>query len=383
MVTPYHISMQQKILALLRPHVVFFREPAVLADSFDSVSSSSDQTGDHPPELRVRQYTFRDAPRIFRLRGSLRLDLPDSLVNESPRLIDLLAAMPFLRRGRPTFIATADGQPVGYVRFSPRRPDGRWVVTEIASSTGVFSPEPVWELMLGYGVRAAGLRGVRRLFARVPAGHALAETMRLNSWVPYASETIFRAERMTPLTRPTHKLRLQEPADMWSVHQLYASSVPRQIQEIEALTSHVWYMERPRRMKRGVRTTVWLLDDEEGIKGYARYTRDAKGGLIDVMVPAGAGRELGALLDGVISRHRQGQSQPIYCALRTYHADLRNELIDRGFSEIGEQDLLIRYTTATARTPIFDPVHFPVELRPAMPRRVPTFLEGQPTDGMS
>jgi hypothetical protein len=28
-----------------------------------------------------------------------------------------------------------------------------------------------------------------------------------------------------------------------------------------------------------------------------------------------------------------------------------------------------------------DPVHFPVELRPALPRRVPTFLEGQAMDG--
>ena len=61
--------------------------------------------------------------------------------------------------------------------------------------------------------------------------------------------------------------------------------------------------------------------------------------------------------------------------------DLRHELTERGFVEIGEQELLIRYTTATARTPAVDPVHFPVELRPALPRRVPTVLEGQPTDG--
>jgi hypothetical protein len=60
---------------------------------------------------------------------------------------------------------------------------------------------------------------------------------------------------------------------------------------------------------------------------------------------------------------------------------MKGELTDRGFLEIGEQELLIRYTTATARTVAVDPVHFPVELRQAMPRRVPTFLEGQPTDG--
>jgi hypothetical protein len=62
--------------------------------------------------------------------------------------------------------------------------------------------------------------------------------------------------------------------------------------------------------------------------------------------------------------------------------DLEDELTERGFSAIGEQELLIRYTTATARSSLAEPVHFPVELRQAMPRRVPTFLEGQPTDGI-
>jgi hypothetical protein len=61
--------------------------------------------------------------------------------------------------------------------------------------------------------------------------------------------------------------------------------------------------------------------------------------------------------------------------------DSKDELTERGFSAIGEQELLIRYTTVTARTAQGEPVHFPVELRQALPRRVPTFLEGQPTDG--
>jgi hypothetical protein len=61
--------------------------------------------------------------------------------------------------------------------------------------------------------------------------------------------------------------------------------------------------------------------------------------------------------------------------------DMKDELTERGFSPIGEQELLIRYTTATARSSQVEPVHFPVELRQGVPRRVPTFLEGQPTDG--
>lgn len=309
----------------------------------------------------------------------LRLDVPDSLVYRRGEGLDLPAALPILRRDRPTFVATADGQPVGFVRFSPRDPDGRWVVTSIGASAGVYSPEPVWEALLAYGVRAAGLRGVRRLFARVPVNHPLVETMRRVGWVSYARETVFRAERLASRSRSTQSLRLQEPADTWAIHQLYAHSVPRQIQEIEALTSHVWHMESQRRSRRGVHRTGWLMEEGGTLAAYARYTRGPKAGMVDAVVPPGEGERLGALLDGVIAT--PSRPRPVYCALRGYLLDLRDELTDRGFVEIGEQELLIRYTTVSARAAALEPVPFPVELRPAIPQRVPTFLEGKPTDG--
>jgi hypothetical protein len=330
--------------------------------------------------LRIRPYGLGDMGPLARIPGLLRLDVPDSLVARRSELLDLTAALPILRRDRPTFVAAADGQPVGFVRFSPRGPDGRWVATSIAASAGVYSPEPVWEALLAHGVRAAGLRGVRRLFARVPVGHPLIETMRRSGWTAYSREMVFRAERLTPLARSTQSLRLQEPADTWAIHQLYAHSVPRQVQEIEALTSHVWHMEPRTRLKRGVKRTGWLIEEDGSLAAYARYTKGPRAGMIDVVVPPGERARLGALLDGVIAT--PSRPRPVYCALRTYLTDLRRELTDRGFVEVGEQELLIRYTTATVRTSAVEPIHFPVELRPALPRRVPTFLEGQPTDGM-
>jgi hypothetical protein len=310
-----------------------------------------------------------------------RLDLPDSLVVSRTGYFDLQAALPIVRRDRPTFVATADGQPVGFVRFSPRRPDGRWIVAAISASTGVYSPEPVWEALLAHGVRAAGLRGVRRLFARVPVGDPLLEIMRACGWVAFARETLFRADRLTPLSRTRGDVRLQEPADTWAIHQLYSSSAPRPVQEIEALTSHVWHMEQPRQSRRGVRKTGWLLHDAGQLAAYARFSSGFRAATLDVVVGSGQRSHFGALLDGIIMAPHRGRSRPIFCALRGYDLDLRDELTGRGFAEVGEQELLIRYTTATARTPAIEPVHFPVELRPAMPRRVPTFLEGQPTDG--
>jgi hypothetical protein len=336
---------------------------------------------DHQPTLRIRSYSIADMPALLRIPGVLRLDVPDSLLLQRTGMFDVPAALPVLRKERPAFVAIADGQKVGFVRFSPRRPDGRWVISAIGASTGVYAPEPVWEALLAHGVRAAGLRGVRRLFARVPVGHPIVATMHQSGWNSYARESVFRAERLTAIVHSSRALRLQEPADTWAIHQLYAASSPRQVQEIEAFTSHVWDMDRSGRVPRGVRQTGWILEQNGELVAYARYSRGSSAGMIDAVVQPGNGAQLGMLLDGVIVHSRHGRPRPVYCALRTYLMDMKDELTGRGFSPIGEQELLIRYTTATARSSQGEPVHFPVELRQGIPRRVPTFLEGQPTDG--
>ncbi|HLL50613.1 MAG TPA: hypothetical protein VK356_08100, partial [Thermomicrobiales bacterium] len=61
-----------------------------------------------------------DFPTLFRFPGVLRLDVPDSLVLPRSGMFAIQAALPVFRKDRPTFVAVADGQRVGFVRFSPR-----------------------------------------------------------------------------------------------------------------------------------------------------------------------------------------------------------------------------------------------------------------------
>jgi hypothetical protein len=381
MATISHASGHRNAAAPAWQNIAFASGQRPEADTVETPLADGSAGLIHHPTLRIRPYSVGDMPALVRFPDVLRLDVPESLLLARPRMLDLPAALPVLRKERPAFIAVADGQSVGFIRFSPRRPDGRWVITAIGASTGVYPPEPVWEALLAHGVRAAGLRGVRRLFARVPAGHPLVETMHQSGWVSYSRETVFRAERLTRIVVPGHHLRLQEPADTWAIHQLYSAAVPRQVQEIEALTSHVWDMDQVRRGSRRLRQTGWLLEENGELAAYARYTRGSRAGMIDAVVLPGKGSHLGMLLDGVIAAPRRGRPRPVYCALRADLMDLKDVLTERGFAAIGEQELLIRYTTASARTSQAEPVHFPVELRQGMPRRVPTFLEGQPTDG--
>lgn len=353
--------------------------PAAAAERGEPTPESSSQ--ESPPSLAVRPVALADLPALIRFPGTMRLDVPDSLVVPQSTFLGLPASLPILRRDRPVFVATADGQQVGFVRISPRRPDGRWIISAIGASTGVYPPEPVWEALLSHGVRAGGLRGVRRVFARVPSGHPLVSVMRQSGWVAYSSETVFRAKTLTRLGDDKARIRRQEPPDTWAIHQLYAATVPRHVQEIEAITSHVWHMDNRQRPRRSPRQTGWLLTEGDQLAGYARYASGSQTAMIDVVVAPGMRNHLGALLDAIIGAHGRSAKHAVYFALRGYLMDLKDELTARGFVEIGDQELLIRYTTATARAPAVDPIHFPVELRPTVPRRVPTFLEGQPTDG--
>src|SRR5215213_8489988 len=350
MATLNHAPGHRNAAALAWHNTAFVSGEPAAADAAETPLGDGSAGLAHHPTLRIRPYSIADMPALVRFPGILRLDVPDSLLLARPGMPELPAALPVLRKERPAFAAVADGQLVGFVRFSPRRPDGRWVISAIGASTGVYAPEPVLEALLGHGVRAAGLRGVRRLFARVPAGHPIVETMHQCGWVSYSRETVFRGERLEAVTRSGRDLRLQEPADTWAIHQLYAASTPRQIQEIEALTSHVWDMDQSRRASRGIRQTGWLLEDNGELAAYARYSRGSRAGMIDAVVTPGKAAHLGMLLDGVIAVPRRARPRPVYCALRAYLMDLKDELTDRGFSAIGEQELLIRYTTATART---------------------------------
>ena len=335
-----------------------------------SLSSSVSE----PASLRVRSFGLSDIPSLVRMPGRLRLDVPDSLLTSQAEFVDLQAALPVLRRDRATYVALGAGQRVGIVRFSPKGPDGRWVATSIAASTGVYSPEPVWEGLLEHGVRSAGLRGVRRLYARVPVGHGLLDAMKRTGWQAYSRETIFRAERMNAMGRPGRELRQQEPADAWGIHQLYTAAVPRQIQEIDALTSHVWHHDERRKNRRSIRQSGWLIEEEGLIRAFARFSRGPRAQMVEAVFAPEDRAQFGAVLDGIVAQRNRGA--PVYCALRSYMLDAGEELTRRGFVEIGEQETLIRYTTASVRVPASDPVHFPVELRPALPRRAPTFLEG-------
>lgn len=357
----------------------------------ESSSRSWAQTLDQPERtsaqslpLIVRNARLADVPELRRLRPMFELNQPMNQLKPFTGMRDgLLATLPVLRGRRPAYVARVGDRLVGFAQFRPREPDDRWIAVAIGTSVGVYESDPVIEALLEHGVRSAGLLGVKRLYAKVPRDYPLLSAFRRQAWTPYATETIYAAAPPRPTVSASGSLRPQVASDTWAIHQLYSATVPKPVQDAEALTSHHWDLGS----KSGKSTmtagsaTGWLLEEGHVLVGYARLLASARATLLDVLYKPERTEVLSDLVNCALDVVRSGASRRVYCAVRGYQAELATSLEDRGFLLEIEQELLIKYTTATVRLPIVDAVQFQLEVGEKIPQRVPTFLQGRSGDG--
>lgn len=343
--------------------------------------AAPDRSGDDHTALNlsVRPVGLRDVSAVASFRPMQRLHLPDAQVlGYRLNIEDAKAGLPFLRGRRPAFVARSGDRVVGVAQFLAMPPDQRWVLLGLGASTGVYDSDPVLEALLGYAVRSAGLRGVKRLFARVPVDGVDALALRRLGWNPYARETVYQGRGLSRRRRPATPMRPQARVDTWGVHQLYCAVTPREVQEAEALTSHRWDLENlPRR--RGVRCRAWVADENHDIVAYAASVSRGSTHLIDLMVHPER-RELAPdALDHALA-HLPGSARRVLIALRSYASELGPVLVDRGFVPALDQDLHLRYTTANVRSPATEAFPMTLDVRERLPQRVPSFMQGQPPE---
>lgn len=333
-----------------------------------------------PLPLTVRQAGLRDVPRLFRVPVVLRLNQPEiNLWPYRPPVEAVRSVVPLRRPRSRILVACAGGRLVAFAQWQPRLPDRRWQLIAMGSATGVYDAEPVWEELIRQSIAAAGLRGVKRLYARVPVGSPAAEPLRRLGFAAYASETIFLARRLrsVPAALP---MRRQELADTWAIHQLYSASVPKQVQYAEAWTSHHW--ETRAGPGRGATITGWIVEEGHQVLAYARVLSRGGTHSLELLYAPDHAALIPDLLDGVIAQIRaQSGANRVFCTLRGYQVEAVDALCERGFDPVLEQDLSVKYTTVTARTVPAEAVPFHVDVIERLPKRVPSFLHGRPGDG--
>lgn len=348
--------------------------------------SPSEHEGPSPPgtaqSLVARSVRPRDIGRLRRIGGVIRLDQPESLLLPySPLRVGLRASLPVIGQ-QGVFVACLGDTLVGFVHFRAEPPDQRWVLHAVGSATGVYGAEPVWETLIGHGIVAAGLNGVKRLYARLPQGSSLPPVLKALGWSPYAGETVMVAQVAQGVSarRTPRGFRSQEPADTWAIHQLYNTAVPRQVQYAEAFTSHRWEVDAQDRGSAGARRSGWLIEEGYHVIGYARATSRDGSHVLEFVYHPERVEALGDLIDGALARIGTRPTKRVYCVIRHYQQEALTALAERGFTPMIEQALHVKYTTVSVRSPTAEAVPFHVDVMEKLPKRVPSFLHGKPSD---
>lgn len=296
------------------------------------------------------------------------------------RLAILKQLLPFSGSDTRVFVARSDGRSVGFVVFKVVGPDQRWVMDNISANLGVYAADPVVEELLHYGVVAAGLEGTKRLYSHVPTASALLPSIRRCGFAPYTTESIL-ASPMMPAPSAATRGRRQLSSDVWSIHQLYIASVPRQVQYAEALTSHNWDLRRPGTS--GTTCNGWLIEDGYQAVGYIRAESSHHAHVLEFVMHPDHRHRFPELI-GSVAKDLQGRlARPAYVFVRAYQREYLSYLHEIGFSFQMEQELHVKYTTAPVRSPAGASVAFTTEVKDPVGKRVPTFLIENPSDPSS
>ncbi|MGH2549634.1 MAG: hypothetical protein ACRDHN_09600 [Thermomicrobiales bacterium] len=248
-------------------------------------------------------------------------------------------------------MAQADEGILAFAHFVPEPPDQRWQLIALGASTGVYDVTPLWEELIERSIVAAGLRGVKRLYARAPSGSPALSAMRATGFQAYANEALFLSDSIR-VPEEKIKLRPQEQTDTWAVHQLYNAVTPRQVQYAEAYTSHRWDLSARRSAPNGVGPAGWLFEEAFQVVAYVRATSFGASHALELIVHPDWMSVAGDVIDAAIARiASQRKVTRIFFAIRGYQQELTTALQTRGFRQYGDLTLSVKYTAARVLAP--------------------------------
>jgi hypothetical protein len=301
--------------------------------------------------LSIRPVRLRDLPGLFAVSSILSLNQPEaSLAAYHPAQAAMSSILPGRHRTR-MFVAQADEGILAFAHFVPEPPDRRWQLIALGASTGVYDVTPLWEELIERSIVAAGLRGVKRLYARAPSGSPALSAMRATGFQSYANEALFLSDSIR-VPEARIKLRTQEQTDTWAIHQLYNAVTPRQVQYAEAYTSHRWDLSARRSAPNGVATAGWLLEEAFQVVAYVRATSFGASHSLELIVHPDWMSVAGDVIDAAIAKiAAQRKVTRIFFAIRGYQQELTTALQTRGFRQYGDLTLSVKYTAARALAP--------------------------------
>lgn len=234
----------------------------------------------------------------------------------------------------------------------------------------------VWNRLLNHVVSEAGERCLQRVYAVVPDGSEALRLLLGLGFSVYTREDVYRlAADAHPQAIAQDGIRPEQSTDAPEIDRLLRGTVPRLVQQAEALPEHGW-MEAicgPVSWEHG---EGFVLEDRSGTSGYGHLMPGQTGHWLTVVVRSQAYDQAGLLLDYGLALLNYYPSLPVYCAVREYQGGIRAPLEDRGFVLASTQCRMVRHTTVRVTEPARTLVHA-LEKRAEAPTPTASHTEGQ------
>lgn len=331
-------------------------------------------------EVEVRRARASDVVVLPRFTNAYDLNFPETPETEiQPMRAVLKGVFPLTRDDHPTFVAsTADEHRLlGTAHFHAVGPDQRWMATCIRTNPGVYEDDPIVIGLLHHAIQDAGLHGVKRIYAKADIDSSIRGPLRTMGFAPYMTETIFAAPHV-PVLSSGGSVRTLEQTDVWAIHQLYIHTTPRDVQYAEAFTSHNWDVATVHR-DRGHQCRAWCIIRDFVAVAYARVVSHRDAHVVDFMVAPESRSLLPDLLAEVFRQLSPMSTRRVYVSVRGYQREVIPLLEHYGFGIQLQQELSVRYTTASVRSSVLTVESYAHEhATDPTTRRVPSFFRHGP-----
>ena len=320
--------------------------------------------------VSVRPLTVSDFPSLRSvLQAQIPLNYPQTVLDH--RLSGFLAALPYGRRYRQTFVADVDGTIAAFAEFQPEPWNYRWMVARLGAGPmeqGGVDWVAAWRELLRHAAQVAGAAGIKRLGATAPVEGPVYDALRQVGFSPYAQETLLLARGLQVTDREQGLVREQEPSDAWSIHQLYHLATPRAIQYADAFASNHWDVGR----RAGLRLRGFLIERGHEVVAYCQVTSRGHRHVIDVLAQQGESQLLQTLVPVALEKAGITDKDTVWVGVPDYHTDYLDHLEAIGFRPSNRLTLMVKYTAVPVEVPDLRPATIPGALD-SLPIRAPSY----------
>lgn len=308
---------------------------------------------------KIRFFDLRDLLLVQRLqtRGQT-LDYEGAGVDGVFPLRDALQAYLLLGTGTRRTLVISDLD--AFAQYTCSKGSSRVQLTFVAPAPTTDGQAECWIDLLEQLVATVGAQGFHHIVAEASDGGPELELLQRAGFGVVTRQRLFcwdSGARSAEDAPTTQGLRPWQSKDEWGLRLLYANTVPKLAQQIEAPLDDAFISSRWRHRQ-------VLERDGEIIASFAAR-RGRVGGALRLLLHPQADAYVEALIRRGLATLANGPPQPVYCRVRRYESWLQAPLEASGFELVARTALLVKHTVARVLTPEWQQIPA-VERRPEM-----------------